>query len=419
MSRHVVVLGAGVSGKSLAKYFYRLGDHVTIVDRSLKALHNIPESHVKLLEGTQELPKQVDFVVRSPGIPPTHAWVIEAKSRGISVETDIQVALKSPEFQQYPSIGVTGSNGKTTTVSFLTHLFHTLGLSAVSMGNIGTPILELQGVSGIRVVEISSFQLVDQEERIPVFSSAALLNVCQNHLDYHDTMDAYMMAKSHIANYVQDPQTLWVGEGISLGKPYRAYFEETQEILDKASALKPIYLHDRSNYCAAYALAKEVCHVPLEGFLLAIQTFKKPPHRIEYLGKKHNVHYYNDSKATTVEAVKQALIALGSKVIVILGGRNKGGDFSALSFVLSQTAKHVIAMGECREEIVQAVAGVVPVCMAHKLEEAVEIAQALASAGDSILLSPGCTSFDQFQNFEKRGIFFKKLVGEMEALSSL
>lgn len=118
MSRHVVVLGAGVSGKSLAKYFYRLGDHVTIVDRSLKALHNIPESHVKLLEGTQELPKQVDFVVRSPGIPPTHAWVIEAKSRGISVETDIQVALKSPEFQQYPSIGVTGSNGKTTTVSF-------------------------------------------------------------------------------------------------------------------------------------------------------------------------------------------------------------------------------------------------------------------------------------------------------------
>ncbi|WP_201456352.1 UDP-N-acetylmuramoyl-L-alanine--D-glutamate ligase [Chlamydia sp. 17-3921] len=415
MSQRVVILGAGISGKTLAKYFYEQGHHVIIVDRSSEALKYVKHVHVKLLEKENNLPSDVDSVIRSPGVLPSHPWVREAKSRKIPVETDIQIALKSSEFQKYPSLGITGSNGKTTTTTFLTHLLKTLGIPALSMGNNGQPILEQMKLPGIRVVEVSSFQLVDQEEKIPTLSAAAILNFCRNHLDYHGTMEAYFSAKTCIMKSLKKDHSLWVGEGISLGKPYQFYSEEIQEVLDKASALKSIYLHDRDNYCAAYALAKEVCHVPFASFLLAIQTFEKPPHRIEYLGKKHDVRYYNDSKATTIDAVERALIALGKRVIIILGGRNKGGDFSTLSTIIAQTAKYVIAMGECREEIAQALKGNVPLTLATNLKDAVNMVQEIAEAGDSVLLSPGCASFDQFQSFEERGVLFKQLIGEMEA----
>ncbi|ANH78700.1 UDP-N-acetylmuramoyl-L-alanine--D-glutamate ligase [Candidatus Chlamydia sanziniae] len=410
MSQRVLVLGMGITGQSAAKFLHEQGHYILGVDRSLDALKAKEFFHERFLEEEQDFPEDIDLVVRSPGVQPSHPWVIEALQRQIPTDTDIQIAFRTAEFQRYPSLGITGSNGKTTTALFLTHLFHVLGIPAIVMGNIGLSVLNQMLQPGIRVVEISSFQLATQNQLLPVLSGATLLNFSQNHLDYHKTLDMYFEAKSRIQKCLNDKGSLWIGEGLSIGKPYQMYMEEIQAIFDKGSALKPLYLHDRNNYCAAYALANEVCHVSLDNFLKAILTFEKPPHRIEYLGEKDGVHYINDSKATTVSSVGKALVALGQKIIVILGGKNKGGDFSSLISVLTHTAKHIIVMGESQEEIATALCNTVPLTRTKNLQEAVHVAQIIAQPGDNILLSPGCASFDQFQSFEERGALFKQLI---------
>ncbi|BAE80921.1 UDP-N-acetylmuramoylalanine--D-glutamate ligase [Chlamydia felis Fe/C-56] len=414
--QRVVVLGAGVTGKSAAEFLHKKGDFVIGIDGSWDALISCNFFHQRYLDKTENFPEDVDLFVRSPGIKTSHPLVIEAKRRDIPIVTDVQLAFQSPEFYQYPSLGITGSTGKTTTVLFLVHLLHSLGISAFAMGNIGFPILQAMYQKGVRVVEISSFQLTEQEQKIPVLSGAAILNISENHLDYHQTLHAYSEAKMNIAKCLQWPDSLWSGEGVSSGRSYLEYTEEIDSVLDKGGALKPLYLHDRNNYCAAYALAKEVTSVPLEAFLQAVQTFEKPPHRIEYLGEKDGVRYINDSKATTMSSVEKALMAVKENVIVIMGGRNKESNFTSLIPVLTQTVKHIVAMGECRKEIAQALSSSLPLTQARDLQEAVSIAQSIAQPGDVILLSPGCASFDQFRSFEERGDCFRQLVGDMEAL---
>ncbi|SPN74011.1 UDP-N-acetylmuramoylalanine--D-glutamate ligase,UDP-N-acetylmuramoyl-L-alanyl-D-glutamate synthetase,UDP-N-acetylmuramoylalanine--D-glutamate ligase,Mur ligase middle domain [Chlamydia serpentis] len=416
MYQRILVLGTGITGKSVSKFLYKQGHYVLGADNSLESLTSTEGLHERLFIETDDFPGDIDLVVRSPGIKPYHPWVEQALRFNIPVVTDIQVALKTPEFQQYPSLGITGSNGKTTTTLFLVHLLNTLGIPALAMGNIGLPILNQMIHPGIRVVEISSFQLATQDEDIPTLSGAVLLNFSPNHLDYHGNLDTYLDAKLRIKKCLKQARAFWLGMECSSGNLYQSYSEEIQNILDKGDALKPIYLHDRDNYCAAYALANEVSCIPSKDFLKAVQTFKKPAHRLEYLGEKHCVHYINDSKATTVNAVEKALMAIGKNIIVILGGRNKGGNFVDLTVLLSQTTKHVVAMGECREMIAHALSGTIPLTLAKDLKEAVYIAQTLARDGDTILLSPGCASFDQFQSFEERGAYFKLLIGEMEAV---
>ncbi|CRI33432.1 UDP-N-acetylmuramoylalanine--D-glutamate ligase [Chlamydia pneumoniae] len=416
MCQRILILGTGITGKSVARFLYQQGHYLIGADNSLESLISVDHLHDRLLMGASEFPENIDLVIRSPGIKPYHPWVEQAVSLKIPVVTDIQVALKTPEFQRYPSFGITGSNGKTTTTLFLTHLLNTLGIPAIAMGNIGLPILDHMGQPGVRVVEISSFQLATQEEHIPALSGSVFLNFSRNHLDYHRNLDAYFDAKLRIQKCLRQDKTFWVWEECSLGNSYQIYSEEIEEILDKGDALKPIYLHDRDNYCAAYALANEVGWVSPEGFLKAIRTFEKPAHRLEYLGKKDGVHYINDSKATTVTAVEKALMAVGKDVIVILGGKDKGGDFPALASVLSQTTKHVIAMGECRQTIADALSEKIPLTLSKDLQEAVSIAQTIAQEGDTVLLSPGCASFDQFQSFKERGAYFKLLIREMQAV---
>lgn len=414
--QRVVVLGAGVTGKSVAEYLYDKGNYILGVDRNTHALNACPFFHEHYRDDSRDFPKDIDLCIRSPGVKTSHPWVVEAQRRRIPVFSDIQLALQDTEFTRYPSLGITGSNGKTTTALFLVHLFQTLGIASQVMGNIGIPILQTMRAPGIRIVEISSFQLVGQEIPIPALSGGMILNISPNHLDYHQTMQAYGEAKANLAKCLHNPTSLWGGENVPIGKPYLEHIKEIQDVVDKESALKPIYLHDRSNYFAAYVLAKEVVHVVPEAFVHAIRTFEKPAHRIEYLGEKRGVRYINDSKATTISAVEKALIAVKENVVVILGGRNKGSNFFSLIPILIRTAKHVVAMGECREEIAQALSDHLPLTQARDLQEAVTLAQRVAQPGDAILLSPGCASFDQFQSFEERGNFFKQLVGDVEAL---
>ncbi|EPP34661.1 UDP-N-acetylmuramoylalanine--D-glutamate ligase [Chlamydia ibidis] len=415
--RCVIVLGAGISGRSSAKFLRQRGDYVIGVDRSIDALNACEYFHEICLEDYLDFPLGADLVVRSPGIKYSHPWVIEAKSRNIPVVTDIQLAIQTREFQEYPSLGITGSNGKTSTVLFLVHLLKTANISAFPMGNIGIPILENINCRGVRIVEISSFQLDHQEISYPVLSGGVILNISANHLDYHGTFTEYAEAKLCIKHCLKYPNELWSGEGTGCGRSYWDYSAEKLGILDKGSALKPIYLHDKSNYYAAYALACGLFDITPELWMLAVQTFKKPPHRIECLGEKNRIRYINDSKATTICSVARALVSVGPNIIVILGGRNKGGDFKSLLPELAHTTKHIVAMGECREEITSALSSALPVTQAVSLEEAVNVAESVAQSGDTILLSPGCASFDQFRSFEERGNRFKQLVGNLEALN--
>ena len=283
------------------------------------------------------------------------------------------------------------------------------------MGNVGIPILEGMQNPGVRIIEISSFQLADQRDVYPVLSGGMILNISDNHLDYHGSFSEYCKAKQNLALCMQNPENLWVGDQ-RFGK--RVYWEEVQksmDLLDKESALKPLYLHDKYNYCCAYLLAQAEFPIAKSLFIEAVATFKKPPHRMEYLGERGGVHYINDSKATTVSATEKALLSIGSRAIVILGGRNKGYTFSALLPALRRSAKRVIAMGESAPEIARDLEGF-PVTVVRDLQEALLCAEEQAVPGDIVVLSPACASFDQFRSYEERGAIFKQLVGMEEVL---
>lgn len=413
-AERVVVIGLGRSGKSVARFLAQKGVRVLGVDSSPQALCSCPYIHESYLE-SDEFPSQVDYVVRSPGVPLGHPWVIAAKAAQIPVMTDIQLAFQTKKFLENKSLGITGTVGKTTTVLFLEYLLRKAGIQSFAMGNVGIPILEGMQNPGVRIIEISSFQLADQRDVYPVLSGGMILNISDNHLDYHGSFSEYCKAKQNLALCMQNPENLWVGDQL-FGK--RVYWEEVQksmDLLDKESALKPLYLHDKYNYCCAYLLAQAEFPIAKSLFIEAVATFKKPPHRMEYLGERRGVHYINDSKATTVSATEKALLSIGSRAIVILGGRNKGYTFSALLPALRRSAKRVIAMGESAPEIARDLEGF-PVTVVRDLQEALLCAEEQAVPGDIVVLSPACASFDQFRSYEERGAIFKQLVGMEEVL---
>lgn len=408
-----LILGLGVTGRSVAEYLFQQGQYVIGIDSSLETLKACPYLHERYTD-LGNLP-YIDKVVRSPGIPLSHAWCKYAYDRRIPIISDLELSYQDAAWKHSTSLGVTGSNGKTTTTLFLVHLLQTAGYAAYAVGNIGVPLLQQMHRPGIRVLEVSSFQLVGIQEPFPMFHSAVFLNFSANHLDFHGDMNEYMRAKCRIQQLLCDAQRLWAGSGVPIGKPLVEDKMDLWRSLDKEGALKPLYLHDVDNYCAAYLLAKEVVTIPFHVFVSAVNTFKKPPHRIEYLGKKRGVHYINDSKATTVAAVEKALDSVRENAILIVGGRNKGGAFSTLLPLLAHKVKHLVVMGESRKSIAQSLSNHVPLTQIESLEEAVDVARKIAQPEDTILFSPGCASLDQFRNFEERGNCFKQLVGDLEA----
>lgn len=411
--RRWLILGLGVSGKSAAEYLYHQGDYVIGVDKSSEVVGSCPYLHEGLTEEAS-FPKHIHAVVRAPGVHPAHPWCHHAYERKIPVITDLELAYHDPLWKVVPSVGITGSNGKTTTSLFLAHLLRTAGKAAYVVGNIGVPILQSMRQCGVRIVEVSSYQLVGVHRHVPMFHTALILNLSANHLDYHGDMDQYMQAKARIQNLLLPAHQLWSGEGVAIGKSYLEHSLEAREALDKEDALKPIYLHDVGNFCAAYCLAKEITEISLPVFVEAVGTFEKPPHRIEYVGERQGVHYVNDSKSTSVHALETALVSIKGTIVLIVGGRNKGGCFSSLLPLLKQKVKHLVVMGESRQSIASVLSHSLPFTLCDSLKEAVGVARRFARPGDTILLSPGCASLDQFRNFEERGNCFKQLVGDLE-----
>lgn len=347
----VLVLGMGVSGKAAKSWLEERG-HTVVTD---------PDQ----LESC-------DLLVPSPGIPPSDLTYATAQKLGMPIKGELQLFLEQTDLR---CIGITGTNGKSTITTAIARALSASGHFALGVGNLGLPPTALTGeqldVRPILVIEMSSFQL----ETITAQSLeiAVLLPITPDHLDRYSSFADYRIAKERIAGCLRPGGKMVYGEG-----------KTNEEVV------------------------REVC----DHFGVELRQMPSLPHRLEYIGTIDGVDYINDSKATNVASVCYGLDQMKKKVVLLAGGRDKGGDFESLGTSALAGTSQVVAFGEAREKIAHAVQHLVAVHRVGTLDEALELARQCAQAGEVILLSPGCSSFDAFENFEHRGDHFRTWVGD-------
>ena len=447
--KHVLVVGLARTGIATARYCAVHGAAVTATDAHTEtelepAVADLREEGVKLELGGQPVSSLLnqDLVIPSPGVPADAPLLKAARDKGITVWSEIELADR---FLDGRLIGITGSNGKTTTTSLIHHILQHAGFSTVLAGNIGTPMIsrvELTSEETVTVAELSSFQLELIETFHPDIS--VLLNLTPDHLDRHITMQAYSAAKARIfENQTESdfavvnaddpatrrlapkrPQTYWfsrkepVLQGTFLrGEEIVFHSRKQEEILFRREEISLPGVHNLENVLAAVT-ATRLAGAAHEAIAEAVRTFAGVEHRLEFVAEIAGVRYYNDSKATNVDATLKALEAFPGRVLVILGGKDKGSDYSTLQQALKERSVLALLIGEAAEKIERQIAGSVTIERAGTLQRAVEIASQAARRGDVVLLAPACASFDQFKNYEQRGREFKELVrtGQQQTL---
>jgi len=438
----VLIIGLGRTGIATARFCAAKGAHIMVADEkrafelvdALKAISDIPVE-LRLGRHDEEIMSMVDLVVPSPGVPPFHYLLRAARDRGISIISEIELAYR---FLVTPIIAITGTNGKTTTTRLIGEILTVWGKRVFVGGNIGNPLIGIAGNDHdfeYLVVELSSFQLQWIERFHPCI--AVLLNVSPDHIDYHGTYEEYRRAKERIFENQTDrdgailnaddstapllggkikANVMWFSSSSVVD---RGMFKKGEILLSEShqgngeeypiSAVRLRGNHNYENVMAAI-LAVRRCGCPPRVIRQTLENFNGLPHRMEYVGAAEGVEFYNDSKGTNVDAVIRALESFSKPVILLLGGRNKGGDFSRLAKPAGEKARKVILFGEARRDIGSAVGSAVKTIMTETLKEAVYAAWSSARSGDVILLSPGCASFDEFKNYEERGNFFKHSV---------
>jgi len=444
--KRVLVVGLGKSGVASALFLKAHGARVTVSDtKSGDELHNeIPTllDHGIAVEtgghGERTFRGQ-DLIVVSPGVPVDAPALVQARNLGEPVIGEIELAAR---FLPGPIIAITGSNGKTTTTTLVGEIMTAGGFSALVGGNIGTPAISLAERAKpetVIVLEVSSFQL----ETIQTFRPkvAVVLNVTPDHLDRHRTFEAYVDAKARIfenqgaADYAvlnaDDPtcvalaartkaQVFWFSRQKEVQRG--AWVREGTILFRDASGQREIMLvseiplkgaHNLENVLAAVCAGVLMGCGP-EKIRLAVREFKAVEHRLEFVATIRGVDYYNDSKATNVDATIKALESFPANLHLILGGKDKGSDYSVLNDLLRQRVKRVYTIGSAaakiESQIVSAKDGGPEIVPAETLENAVHKAHAVAEPGDVVLLAPACASFDQFKNYEHRGQVFKETV---------
>lgn len=363
----ILVLGLGISGRSVVSLLEKEGHQVLGVDDK---------------QGSPPIAiEEFDLFVPSPGIPRTHPLYLGALKAGLPIKGEVQIAL---ERISTVCIGVTGTNGKTTTVKMIEHCLNRCGKKALAVGNVGLPLSSfVETKEEILVVELSSFQLETLTQK--AFSLGFLLNIEEDHLDRYDNFAEYAEAKYQLGNCIKEEGLFYLGPGLEMchnGIPF-----------------------DGSSVEAARISARYL-GIGEKAFFEALTSFEKPPHRLEFVATVDGISYFNDSKATNVAAVLEALRQMEGKVVLLAGGQDKGLSFAPL-LTYKEKLSHVIAFGAARFKIEKAVQNEVEVHLASSLEEAMELAKQKAKKGESILLSPGCASFDAFKNYEERGNRFK------------
>jgi UDP-N-acetylmuramoylalanine--D-glutamate ligase len=446
-NKRVLVVGVGRSGLSAAMFLRAHGARVTVSDtRSAKALEKeIPtllDAGIMVEAGGHGLLtfRRQDLIVVSPGVPTDTPEVKQAVAFGLPVIGELELASR---YLQGKIVAITGSNGKTTTTSLIGSIFTAAGLPTQVGGNIGLPVIDLIPQSTpetTNVLEVSSFQLETVEEFHPKI--AVILNMTPDHLDRHGSFENYVAAKERIfaRQDANDFLVLNADDRVTQMCASRAksevfWFSATRPIRRGAfvhngavvwvekegGPTEPILplaeislkgAHNVENVLAAVGTAR-LAGIPAEKIRAAVAQFKAVEHRLEHVRTVNRVEFYNDSKATNVDAASKAISSFPGGIHLILGGKDKDSDYTALSPLLRERVKAVYTIGSASEKIERQLQGVVKIVPAGTIETAVAEAAKNAVAGDTVLLSPACSSFDQFENYEHRGRVFRQLVNEL------
>ena len=448
--KRVLVVGLGRSGVASALFLQSRGARVTVSDA--KSEDQLREQIPTLLDagiavetgahGERTFRNQ-DLIVVSPGVPVDAEPLVQARALGQPVIGEIELAS---QFLSGPIVAITGSNGKTTTTTLVGDIIAASGFKTLVGGNIGTPAISLaeQATPETTIVlEVSSFQL----ETIRTFRPkvAVVLNVTPDHLDRHGTFAAYVNAKARIfENQQADDFAVLNADDptcVELANRTRAqvfWFSRERE-MESGAFVRDGHIIFRRNRSVQTILS--VSEIPLKGshnlenilaavcaaalmgcaaekIRAAIVNFKAVEHRLEYVATIGGVEYYNDSKATNVDATMKALQSFPANIHLILGGKDKGSDYTVLNNLLRERVKSVYTIGAAAEKIQSHIKGTTQIVSSGTIESAVKQASAAGHPGDVVLLAPACASFDQFQNYEHRGRVFKELVGQLAARNS-
>jgi UDP-N-acetylmuramoylalanine--D-glutamate ligase len=379
-----------------------------------------------------------DLIIPSPGVPADEPHLQEARAKGVTIWSEIELAYR---FLKGRLIGITGSNGKTTTTSLVEHILKTAGMQTILAGNIGTPLIgcvDAMTEETWTVLELSSFQL----ESIATFrpNIGVFLNLTPDHLDRHRTMEAYGAAKARLfENQTGDdaailnaddpattpyapslPRVYWFSRKQRVAQGAFVRGEEIvfrqngkEETILKLGEIPLAGAHNVENVLAAVAAAR-LAGASAAAIAKGVRSFAGVEHRLEFVSEIVGVRYYNDSKATNVDATLKALDAFPGRILIILGGKDKGSDYTVLQKPLREKAILALLIGAAAEKIEKQITGSVALERAETLERAVETAAHAAQPGDVVVLAPACASFDQFQNYEHRGRVFKDLVRHLE-----
>jgi len=431
-----LVVGLERSGLATLELLKKRGDRLRATDsRPLsqlpKAAEVLKRLDVPFEPQSPEVFEGADLIVLSPGVPADLEPIEAARRRGVDVIGEVELAGM---YLQGKTIGITGSNGKTTTTAMVGHILREAGIAAQVGGNIGTAataMVDSSRPNQWNVLELSSFQL----ETIRTFRAhiGVCLNITPDHLDRHHTLQNYAAAKGRLFETQQPDDyavlnaddSFCVGySALTLARP--VWFSSTRAItpgvwlddgrlwFDGAPIMPAAEIpirgrHNIENTMAAAAAAR-LAGAELAAIAAAVRTFRAVEHRLEFVRNARGVDFYNDSKATNVDATLKALDAFEGGLWVILGGKDKDSDYTLLAGSLRKKARSVLLIGAAAPKIAEQLSHGVPLIHSGTLQAAVKEAYARASAGDTVLLAPACASFDQFENYEHRGRTFRALV---------
>ncbi len=443
LDKKIVIVGAGSTGCSLARFFRSREAQVALSDnRSADRLINLDElkqSGVQLDLGghTQGLFTAADLVVVSPGVPLDIPALDACRKQGVPVLGEVEIASRELTGSM---IGITGTNGKSTVTTLVGEMLKAWGDHVFVGGNLGTPLIDAVGNDyHWLVVELSSFQLETIETFRPRY--ALLLNVSEDHLDRYPDMSSYLAAKARIFENLQDDEVAILNlddplvmqaaaktralkvcfssnsvleTGMSLVDDKIVWRWQDNEILFPVDELQLRGRHNQENVMAALIpLLLEGC--PAEVAWNAAKGFTGLPHRMEFIGELRGASWFNDSKGTNIGSVVKSLAGLEKPVVLIAGGKDKQGDLLPLLESLQEKVDDLILIGAATERMAEAFAGLTEIHRAKSMHDAVAFAGRLSCPGGTVLLSPGCSSFDMFKSFEERGQIF---VREFRSLSS-
>ena len=432
IGKQIVVLGLGISGMEAAKLLQDRGARVTVRDNASnnatvdQRAETLRQRGISVeLGATIPATDRFDFCVLSPGINPKAPLVQRLRQAGLPMFGELEVAYR---FCECAIVAITGTNGKTTTTELVNAVLAAGGQRTKASGNIGTAFSAAVRESAnldVMVVEVSSFQLEQIVEFRPRIS--VHLNLTPDHLDRYGSMEEYEAAKWQIFRNQTAEDYAIVNTNLRLpkmkakqvtlsatGSPadYQLIdgwlVAHGRQVLEQ-SRTNLIGPHNAENMLAALAVA-DLYNVPREAAIQAICAYKPLPHRLEKVAEINGVQFLNDSKATNIDALEKALMAMRSPVVLLAGGKDKGLNFDGLRPLLREKVKAIVLIGQMTEKLFAAWNSVVPCTRATTLADAIERTQALADPGDVVLFSPGCSSFDMFRDFEDRGDQFRALV---------